>query len=184
MIETIEREWEEADGEVSEALGKARLRRALETLYGAGTWIESRPCGEPLFQAVPRPRRFPLAQRILRRHRRDFDLLVLDEAHEYNHGGSAQAKAAHRLSGLPGVPTIVLTGSLMGGSPPRSSPTSGPCRGSSGRSSGGTRPGRSSPATATARSRSGYEEGCRGDRRGSHTDREIGTRTTSARRRA
>ncbi|HXU44597.1 MAG TPA: hypothetical protein VN783_03665, partial [Thermoanaerobaculia bacterium] len=44
-----------------------------------------------------------------------FDLLILDEAHEMNHAGSAQSKAAHRLSGLPGVPTLVLSGSLMGG---------------------------------------------------------------------
>ena len=93
MIETIERKWEEPrTGRSREDLGKARLPRALESLHGAGTWTESRPCGEPLFQAVPRPRRFPLAKRILRRHARDFDLLVLDEAHEYNHGGSAQAR--------------------------------------------------------------------------------------------
>jgi hypothetical protein len=91
------------------------ILRVLEALHQAAAWEESRPCGEPLYQAIPEPRRYPLAQLILRRHSRDFDLLVIDEAHEFNNAGSAQAKAAHRLSALPGVPTIALTGSLMGG---------------------------------------------------------------------
>lgn len=90
------------------------LLEALETLSAAAHWHESPPCGEPLYQAVP-PRRVPLAREILRRHRQRFDLLVLDEAHEFNNGKSAQSKAAQRLAGLPGVPTLVLTGSLMGG---------------------------------------------------------------------
>ncbi|HEX3532053.1 MAG TPA: DUF6094 domain-containing protein [Thermoanaerobaculia bacterium] len=89
--------------------------RVLESLHARSLWEEMPPCGEPLFQAIPEPRRYPLAQLIVRRHSRDFDLLILDEAHEMNNSGSAQAKAAHRLSGLPGVPTIALTGSLMGG---------------------------------------------------------------------
>lgn len=96
------------------ATGIRALLAVLEDLQEAGRWEESPPCGEPLFQAVP-PRRFPLARHILRRHRRRFDLVVLDEAHEFNHSASAQSRAAHRLTGLPGVPTLVLTGSLMGG---------------------------------------------------------------------
>jgi uncharacterized methyltransferase DUF6094 len=91
------------------------LLGVLETLHSLATWEERGPCGEPLYQATPKPRRYPLARLIRRRHARDFSLLVLDEAHELNQPGSAQSKAAHRLSGLPGVPTIVLTGSLMGG---------------------------------------------------------------------
>jgi hypothetical protein len=42
-------------------------------------------------------------------------MLIVDEWHEYSNRGSAQQKAAHRLVELPGVPTIALTGSLMGG---------------------------------------------------------------------
>ncbi len=91
------------------------LLGVLETLHSLATWEERGPCGEPLYQAIPKPRRYPLARYILRRHPRDFSILILDEAHEFNQAGSAQSKAAHRLTGLPGVPTIVLTGSLMGG---------------------------------------------------------------------
>jgi len=87
----------------------------LEILSENGHWTETNPCGEPLFQATPSPRRFPLARIILRRHRFDFDLLVLDEAHELSGTGSAQEKAGHRLVELPGIPTIALSGSLMGG---------------------------------------------------------------------
>ncbi len=86
----------------------------LDLLAQVGTWQET-VCGEPLFQAAPSPRRYPLARWILRRHRRRFDLLVLDEAHEFSTIGSAQEKAAHRLVQLPGVPTLALSGSIMGG---------------------------------------------------------------------
>jgi hypothetical protein len=95
-------------------LRDSELLRALEILHKNATWTESPPCGEFLYQATP-PYRYPLAKHILRRHARDFNLLILDEAHEFNNAGSAQAKAAHRLTSLPGVPTLVLTGSLMGG---------------------------------------------------------------------
>lgn len=91
------------------------LLRALELLNELGSWAESEPCGEPLFQATPEPRRFPLARYILRHCRRKFGLLIADEWHQYSNKGSAQQKAAHRLVELPGVPTIALTGSLMGG---------------------------------------------------------------------
>lgn len=87
----------------------------LRQLWRAGAWVEGPPCGEPLYQAEPRPRRFPVAKLIERRFRRLFQLVVVDEGHELNREESAQSKAAHRLTGLPGVSTIVLTGSLMGG---------------------------------------------------------------------
>ncbi len=90
------------------------LLGALEELDELAEWHEEGVCGEPLFQAAP-PRRVPLAKRILRSYRDRFDLVILDEAHEFNHARSAQSKAAHRLTGLPGVPTLALTGSLMGG---------------------------------------------------------------------
>ncbi len=118
----------DAAGERRELLGvEAELAAALEMelptaslfevfcrLLALSCW-ESRVCGEPLFFAGSRPRRYPLSKRILARHRRKFSLLVIDEAHEANHGDSAQSIAAHRLARLPGVPTLVLTGSLMGG---------------------------------------------------------------------
>lgn len=91
------------------------LIRALDKLNEIGVWEESEPCGEPLFQATPEPRRFPLARYILRHCRRKFGMLIADEWHQYSNKGSAQQKAAHRLVELPGVPTIALTGSLMGG---------------------------------------------------------------------
>jgi hypothetical protein len=89
--------------------------RALDRLNEVGRWEESEPCGEPLFQATPEPRRFPFARYILSHCRRRFGMLIADEWHEYSNKGSAQQKAAHRLVELPGVPTIALTGSLMGG---------------------------------------------------------------------
>lgn len=60
------------------------------------------------------PRRYPLATYIARRHPGLFDLLALDEAHEYSGDGTAQERAAHRLTGL-GMPVVLLTGSMMNG---------------------------------------------------------------------
>jgi hypothetical protein len=91
---------------------------ALEALSSCGTWEVSAPCPEPLFQAIPKPRRFPLSRYLLRRRRRlacNPDLLILDEAQDYSTLGSAQQKAAHRLSQIPGIPTLALSGSIMGG---------------------------------------------------------------------
>ncbi|MFN7970839.1 MAG: DUF6094 domain-containing protein [Acidobacteriota bacterium] len=90
------------------------LRQVLEGIRGAGKWETSEPCGEPLFAPAP-PRRVALARHIVRRCRRRFSLLVADEAQEYANGSSAQSKALHRLTALPGVPTIVLSGSLCSG---------------------------------------------------------------------
>lgn len=91
------------------------LETALELLQSLATWYPTSTCDEPLYQAIPEPRRYPLAKTISRRYKHLFDLVILDEAHEFNNSSSAQSKAAHRLTGLPGVPTLVLTGSLMGG---------------------------------------------------------------------
>lgn len=111
--------------------------RAL--LSASGVWAGV-ACGEPLYQAfaapltrgpavfppVPgaaasredlpavAPRRYPLASYIARRHPGLFDFLGLDEAHEYSGDGTAQERAAHRLTGL-GMPVVLLTGSLMNG---------------------------------------------------------------------
>jgi len=94
------------------------LLAALEALSSRGTWEEAPPCPEPLFTAVPKPRRFPIARYLLRRRRRlacNPDLLIIDEAQDYSNSGSAQQKAAHRLVEIPGIPTLALSGSLMGG---------------------------------------------------------------------
>jgi 16S rRNA G966 N2-methylase RsmD len=92
------------------------LASALEALAKlSGEWRAPKAgCGEPLYQAVPEPRRVPLASYIAKRHPKAFDLLVLDEGHEYATDGSAQERAAHRLTAL-GMPTILATGSIMNG---------------------------------------------------------------------
>lgn len=74
----------------------------------------SEPCGAPLYQAVPEPRRYPLATYIAKRAPALFDLLILDEGHEYSTDGSAQERSAHRLTSL-GIPTLLLTGTVMNG---------------------------------------------------------------------
>jgi hypothetical protein len=94
------------------------LLEALAELAASGRWEEGEPCPEPLFQAIPQPRRYPIARYLLK-HRRQLacnpDFLIIDEAHEYSTQGSAQQKAAHRLVEIPGIPTLALSGSLMGG---------------------------------------------------------------------
>ncbi len=87
---------------------------ALADLTSMGQWHTSAPCGEPLYQATPAPRRYPLATYIARKRPDLFDLLILDEGHEYRTDGSAQERAAHRLSGL-GKPVMLLSGSLANG---------------------------------------------------------------------
>lgn len=87
---------------------------ALEVLAGWSRWSRSPVCGEYLYAAAPKPRRYPLATYIARHARDSFDLLVLDEGHEFAGDGSAQELAAHRLSEC-GKPTLLLTGSLMNG---------------------------------------------------------------------
>lgn len=88
----------------------ATLRTALA---GFGRW-RVRDCGEPLYQAVPVPRRYPLSDYICRKHPKLFQMVVPDEFHEYSTDGSAQERALHRLTEC--VPLCLpLTGSLMNG---------------------------------------------------------------------
>lgn len=92
------------------AVDDATLCRSLATM---GQW-RRRACGEPLYQAVPSPRRYPLAEYICRKHGKLFDLLVVDEFHEYANDNSAQSIAVHRL--VEKIPMVLpLTGSLMNG---------------------------------------------------------------------
>lgn len=87
---------------------------ALGALLEQADFDYSQPCDAPLFTAVPQPRRVSLATYIQKRHPNLFDLLVLDEAHEYAHDGSAQERAAHRLAGM-GKPVLPLTGTSNNG---------------------------------------------------------------------
>lgn len=91
-------------------LDDAALCRALGDI---GKW-RVRDCGEPLYQAVPTPRRYPLADYICKKHPTLFQLVVPDEFHEYSTDGSAQERALHRLTET--IPfCLPLTGSLMNG---------------------------------------------------------------------
>lgn len=92
----------------------AAARAALAGLVRLGAF-HAQVCGEPLFTQAPNPRRHPLARWIARYSARHFDLVVLDEAHEYNNVGSAQEQAAAYLSNLPRTPVLAMSGSLMGG---------------------------------------------------------------------
>lgn len=97
------------------APGSLKLAQAiLASLTAVGDFKRQEPCGEPLFQAIPEPRRYALSRYIASRHADLFDLLVLDEGHEYATDGSAQERAAHRLTAL-GLPTLLMTGSIMNG---------------------------------------------------------------------
>jgi hypothetical protein len=72
-------------------------------------------CGGPLWQADRSgPRRFPLADYVARRMPGFFDLLIVDEQHEYKARGSAQGLAAGTLAEACSR-TLTLTGTLMGG---------------------------------------------------------------------
>ncbi len=72
-------------------------------------------CHSPLWQAdCNGPRRFPLADYIARRMPGFFDLLLIDEQHEYKARGSAQGLAAGTLATACGA-VLTLTGTLMGG---------------------------------------------------------------------
>jgi hypothetical protein len=72
-------------------------------------------CHGPLWQADSRgPRRYPLADYIARRMPGYFDLLLIDEQHEYKARGSAQGLAAGTLAEACKA-VLTLTGTLMGG---------------------------------------------------------------------
>ena len=95
-------------GSVAAAL--AALTKILQLKRGV---CPGPPCDEPLYTAVPVPGAAgPLYRPPCRRM---FDLVILDEMHEFNNSGSAQEQAAHLLAGLPRTPVLGLTGSLMGG---------------------------------------------------------------------
>jgi hypothetical protein len=88
--------------------------RAFAAIGSLASFTWGPECGEFLYGAVPEPRRVALAKHIVKYHSGTFDLLVLDEGHEYATDGSAQERSAHRLTAL-GIPTILMTGTIMNG---------------------------------------------------------------------
>lgn len=88
--------------------------RALDVAATAASFQRGTVCHEPLFQAVPEPRRIGLAKYITQRHAQTFDSLIIDECHEYASAASAQGHAATRLSNL-NLPTIIMTGTVTNG---------------------------------------------------------------------
>jgi uncharacterized methyltransferase DUF6094 len=74
----IERLKARRGGPLHDADRTRNLLAVLEVLHSVAVWEEGPPCGEPLFQAVPTPRRYPLAQFICRRHASDFQLVIVD----------------------------------------------------------------------------------------------------------
>jgi hypothetical protein len=102
-------------------LGESRPRSIVAAVAAFAATLplcrfkRSAVCDEPLYQAIPEPTyRLPLASVICKHHPRLFDFLILDEGHEYATDGSAQERAAHRLTGL-GIPTMLMTGTIMNG---------------------------------------------------------------------
>lgn len=123
--------WDPAEGRERLTIGGLPVGSAKhldDAVLAGAVGAATRVCGEPLYQATASPvgtspfggtpgagpRRYPLATYIARRHPRLFDFLGLDEAHEYGNDGSAQERAAHRLTSTR-VPTVQLTGSLVNG---------------------------------------------------------------------
>jgi hypothetical protein len=75
-------------------------------------------CGEPLYQAEPRPRRYPLGAYISSRVTDLFDTLIFDESHELSSDTSAQGIMFMRLAQMAhksGATVLCLTGSIANG---------------------------------------------------------------------
>lgn len=91
-----------------------------QQLYAAADKVAGAPgeiCGEPLFGAEPKPRRYSLAKWMSRRLPATWwadTMLVIDEAHEMSNGETAQSLAGQRLAGRAAC-TLLLTGSVMSG---------------------------------------------------------------------
>jgi hypothetical protein len=88
--------------------------RVIARLYKNARFGMDVKCGEPLFQAIPDPRRYPLANFISAQYPHDFDFLIVDEVHEMKGDGTAQSFAFHRLAAC-GAPSLFLTGTWMNG---------------------------------------------------------------------
>jgi hypothetical protein len=89
-------------------------RKIIAQLAKSARWSHASKCGEPLFQAIPEPRRYPLANYISERYADDFDFYICDEVHEMKGDGTAQSFAFHRLA-MCGAPSLFMTGTWMNG---------------------------------------------------------------------
>ncbi len=78
----------EGDPDVSPSCFKRPL--GAETSHGGRKWIV-RACGEPLWQWVPKPRRWAPAKIIHKKLKRMFSYLVVDEVHEQKSDESTRA---------------------------------------------------------------------------------------------
>jgi len=70
-------------------------------------------CGSPFYQATPKPRRFAPAEFIKKYLKGKFDMVILDEVHEYKAGDSLQGHAMGIFAGVKYF--LGLTGTLNGG---------------------------------------------------------------------
>jgi len=85
---------------------KLRCRNTIE---------KDKLCNSPLWQADrDGPRRYSLAEYIKKYYKGYFDLLILDECHEYKAQGSAQGYAVAALANVC-KNVLAMTGTLMGG---------------------------------------------------------------------
>lgn len=95
-------------------LGEPKLaREAFEAMRG-GAETEEAPaaCGDPLFAAVPEPRRVALAEYMAKRWKHRIDLVIVDEVHEASAQDSAQTQAMEQFRGRP---MLGLTGTISNG---------------------------------------------------------------------
>jgi SNF2 family DNA or RNA helicase len=71
-------------------------------------------CGSPLWRALPRPRRYPPAEFIKKYLKGAFDMVILDEVHDYKAGDSLQGHTMGQLA-VSAPYFLGLTGTLNGG---------------------------------------------------------------------
>lgn len=71
-------------------------------------------CGSPLWQAIPKPRRYAPAEFIKKYLRGKFGMIVIDEVHEYKAGDSLQGHSMGQLA-VSAPYFLGLTGTLNGG---------------------------------------------------------------------
>lgn len=89
------------------------IQLAHDTIAHRSQW-HTVACREPLWQSIPEPRRYPLARYIAQHTHNLFDLLLIDEKHEYNSNASAQQFSKNRL--IKAAPMVIqATGTFMNG---------------------------------------------------------------------
>ena len=71
-------------------------------------------CGSPLWQALPRPRRYPPSEFIKKYLKGAFNMVILDEVHDYKAGDSLQGHTMGQLA-VSAPYFLGLTGTLNGG---------------------------------------------------------------------